>query len=307
MCKRKALIALLGANGQLGCSLVHHLSSLCLGNSITLYPVTRSVCDFEKEGSVAKLFALLDGLCRDELYETCLLINAMAYTQVDKAEEEPELATRINAVVVKDLAREVARRDWGMIHFSTDYVFDGKQDTPYQVSDDPNPQSVYGKSKYEGEKAMRNYFTNGKGIVVRTSWLYSPYGKNFLKTVLHLAHTQEELRIVADQYGAPTYAPHLAEYVANLSCRFFQEEVFPSIITHYHDAGVTSWFGFAQEIVQKASLQENCSLNPISTAEYPTLASRPPYSLLALTEDITPLYSWQEGVLKCLKALRYIG
>lgn len=303
MAEKKALIVLLGANGQLGRSLLRYFSSEEQWKDSDCFPITRAECDFEKKQEVEGLFHLLDNLYKERNYGTCIVVNTVAYTQVDQAEVEEERAMYLNAYLVADLAREIDARGWAMVQISTDYVFDGKKRTPYLTTDIPHPLSVYGRSKYEGELALQNNIMRGRGVVVRTSWLYAPFGKNFLKTILHLARSKKELRVVADQYGAPTYAPHLAEYIGGLCQKFVDTGLFPSFINHFCDQGETSWYVFAKEIVKEASLEASCRVLPITTEDYPTLALRPAYSLLALESTIYPCCPWQVGVKKCIEEL----
>lgn len=303
MAEKKALIVLLGANGQLGRSLLRYFSSEEQWKASDCFPITRAECDFEKKQEVEGLFHLLDNLYKERNYGTCIVVNTVAYTQVDQAEVEEERAMYLNAYLVADLAREIDARGWAMVQISTDYVFDGKKRTPYLTTDIPHPLSVYGRSKYEGELALQNNIMRGRGVVVRTSWLYAPFGKNFLKTILHLARSKKELRVVADQCGAPTYAPHLAEYIGGLCQKFVDTGLFSSFINHFCDQGEISWYGFAKEIVKEASLEASCRVLPITTEDYPTLALRPAYSLLALESTIYPCCPWQLGVKKCIEEL----
>lgn len=299
---KKALLVLLGANGQLGRSFRQYFLTQSDEN-IDLYSVTRKECDFEKKEDVDRLFSQLDATIQSKSYTACILINTVAYTQVDQAELDEKRAMQLNAHLVGRLAQEVSKREWGLIHISTDYVFDGEKSLPYEPEDLPHPLSVYGKSKYEGELSLLSNTSFGKALIIRTSWLYSPYGKNFLKTILRLAHTQREIKVVADQYGAPTYAPHLAEYIM-LSCdKFLKFGSFHSTIEHFCDQGKTSWYDFAKEIISEASLEKECKVIPIATVDYPTLASRPPHSLLAVRSDISPKYPWQTGVKKCIQEI----
>ncbi len=197
------------------------------------------------------------------------IINCAAYTAVDKAEDEPEQAHLINAVGPENLAKSGAK----IIHVSTDYVFDGSGHRPYTEADETNPVSVYGRTKRAGEEAVLEHAT--AAAVIRTSWLYSPYGNNFLKTMLRLGAEKESVRVVSDQVGTPTYAADLAAAIVRI---LPQVSVGKTGIYHFSNAGVCSWYDFAQEIMDIAGLP--CSVYPILSAEYPTKAERPFYSVL---------------------------
>jgi dTDP-4-dehydrorhamnose reductase len=217
-----------------------------------------------------------------------LIISPAAYTAVDKAESERELAYAINATAPGVLAEEAARLNAGLIHFSTDYVYDGTKHSAYVESDTVNPVSVYGASKLAGEEAIRQ--VGLPHLVLRTSWVYGSYGKNFLKTIIRLAKEREHLRIVADQYGAPTSDTVIAKAVTELVTRWHQEDMTQSGVYHLVNSGETSWFGFASEIVAQYHALESVrgwpalavkDVQPIAAAEYPTPAKRPANSRLS--------------------------
>ncbi len=204
-----------------------------------------------------------------------VVINCAAYTAVDKAESEPELAFSINAEAPMKLAKACLERNIFFIHFSTDYVFEGGQTSPYLETDTPTPINVYGLSKLEGE--TRIAALGGPSLIIRTSWLYSWHGKNFVKTILRLSAERPEIQVVADQVGSPTSAEDLASFVvANLAQ--LTETHQPSVL-HFSNDGATSWFDFAVGIQQEAGL--STKITPISSAEFPTVARRPPYSVLS--------------------------
>lgn len=228
------------------------------------------------------------------------IINCAAYTNVDKAEDEPALARQINALGPANLAKLAAQYNIALVHISTDYVFDGTGHTPLTEQDPVHPLGVYGKTKREGEEAVLKYAT--KGIILRTAWLYSPYGKNFVKTMLQLGRTKEEIRVVADQIGTPTYAPHLAQAIVQILPHLTQAGV---ELFHFTDEGVASWYDLAYYAVRQAGLAAHVS--PIATKEYPTKAVRPAFSLLdksliKKTYAIT-IEHWTKGVDECLKKL----
>ena len=205
-----------------------------------------------------------------------LVINCAAYTAVDKAEDEKELAFKVNAEGVKNLLDACERIGAKLIHYSTDYVFDGNSKEPYSEVDIPNPKSVYGLSKLMGEEYILQN-KNVQSIILRTSWVYSSNGNNFVKTMIRLGSEKDELGIVADQLGSPTYAKDLAEdtlrVLVNDNYQWSQGDLF-----HYSNNGSCSWFEFAQNIFEYANI--DIQLNKLNTEDYPTKASRPKYSLL---------------------------
>ena len=211
-----------------------------------------------------------------ELNSFDLVINCAAYTAVDKAEDEKELAFKVNAEGTKYLLDACELVGAKLIHYSTDYVFDGSSKEPYSELDATNPNSVYGLSKLKGEEYILAN-KKVKSIILRTSWVYSSYGKNFVKTMIRLGSEKEELGIVADQIGCPTYAKDLAEdtlrVLDNDKYQWIQGDLF-----HYSNNGSCSWFEFAQKIFKLANI--DIQLNKLNTEDYPTKATRPKYSLL---------------------------
>ncbi|PPA01567.1 dTDP-4-dehydrorhamnose reductase [Pseudomonas sp. MWU12-2312b] len=204
-----------------------------------------------------------------------LIINAAAHTAVDLAESEPQTAFAINAIAPGILAQEALSLDIPLIHYSTDYVFDGTKVGPYNEEDRPNPLGVYGKSKLAGERAITD--VQGKHLILRTSWVYSAHGRNFLLTMQRLMQEKPELRIVADQIGAPTWAGTIAQSTLALIERWQRDEAAPWGTYHLSAQGETSWFGFAQAIGEALRKQgKTCAeLLPIPSSEYPTPATRP--------------------------------
>lgn len=201
-------------------------------------------------------------------------INCAAYTAVDQAESEPGPAEAINAAGPRNLALACKEHGATLIHLSTDFVFDGRKKTPYTESDKPNPQSVYGRTKWEGEIAVAD--TLDTHYIFRTSWLYSPFGKNFMNTMLRLGVEREMTRVVDDQVGTPTYAGDLARVIVQL----VTGEIRPAYgLYHYSNEGQASWFEFAREIFEQAGLPG--AVEPIGSEEFPTPASRPEYSVLS--------------------------
>ncbi len=214
-------------------------------------------------------------------FRPAAVINAAAYTAVDRAESEPELAFAVNAEAPARIAQRCAREQIPLIHISTDYVFDGLKGTPYLEEDPVTPLGIYGRSKAEGEDAVRTRV--GQHLIVRTAWLYSAHGANFVKTVMRLVAERDELRVVDDQFGCPTSAADLAEAVLHLAGRLITGAAISWGTYHYCGNGVTSWYGLARHVLETLVSRGRIAsfrLLPITTAEYPTPARRPPYSVL---------------------------
>jgi dTDP-4-dehydrorhamnose reductase len=206
------------------------------------------------------------------------IINCAAYTAVDKAEEQFELADKVNHLAVVNFAQIAKDKNIQLVHISTDYVFDGTNHQPYIESDRPNPQSVYGQTKLNGELAMQQ--VNPKNsLIIRTSWVYSKYGNNFVKTMLRLGKERDELSVVADQIGTPTHAADLAKSILTILAKIKNEEV---ALFHYSNEGVCSWFDFAKAIFEINGM--DIKLSPIESKAYPTPAERPFYSVLNKTK-----------------------
>jgi dTDP-4-dehydrorhamnose reductase len=205
------------------------------------------------------------------------VINCAAYTAVDKAESDSENAKKVNALAPGILAKAANKRNAGFIHISTDYVFNGNSFTPYAENDPVKPLGVYGRTKQEGEE--RSLSQNPKTIIIRTSWLYSASGNNFVKTMLKLGQERDVLKVVFDQIGNPTYAKDLATAILHIiKYGLEQPKKFPSGIYHYSNEGVASWFDFAKTIFELAQI--NCNVLPVLSEEFPTAAKRPHYSVL---------------------------
>ena len=234
-----------------------------------------------------------------------LIVNAAAYTAVDKAETEKDLAESINAIAPKILAAECAKIGAILIHISTDYVFDGTKNTPYLEADKTNPLGVYGQTKRAGEIAIQN--SEAKHIILRTAWVYGTYGKsNFVKTMLRLAKEREELRVVTDQVGSPTRALDIANAIAALTVRDNCESIY-----HFTNSGVASWYDFAVAIFEEAEKLgfplKIKQVLPIATSEYPTPAKRPAYSVLS-SKKISKILGnhpphWRESLREMLQKL----
>lgn len=205
------------------------------------------------------------------------VINCAAYTAVDKAEDDIENCFAINRDSVNNLAEATAGKT-KIIHLSTDYVFDGTSDHPYNETDPVNPQSVYGKSKLEGENILTKKLPD-TSMIIRTSWLYSSFGNNFVRTMIRLGKERETLNVVSDQTGTPTYAGDLAGAILEIVRFSEKNDYFPSGIYHYSNEGICSWYDFTLKIHEYAGIT-SCKVQPISTKEYPTKAKRPMYSVL---------------------------
>lgn len=235
-------------------------------------------------------------------YKIHSIINCAAYTAVDKAESEPDLADKINHLAVKYLA-EVAKENLvNLIHISTDYVFDGRGFKPYTEDEDKNPINIYGKTKLDGEKTLCEI--NPKGaVIVRTSWVYSSYGNNFVKTMLRLGEEKDELNVISDQVGAPTYARDLASFVLQNLLEPTNKNV---TVYHFTNEGVCSWYDFALEIMNLA--KRDCKINSIPTSDYPTPAQRPFYSLLnknkAKKSFNIDIPYWRSSLRHCIEKIQ---
>jgi dTDP-4-dehydrorhamnose reductase len=233
------------------------------------------------------------------VYKPDYLINCAAYTAVDRAEQEKELAFQVNGEAVGVLAAVCKENGCRFIHISTDYVFDGSATQPYSEEDRTNPQSVYGASKLEGERQALQL--NGDSLIIRTSWVYSEFGKNFVRTMLKLMQERPELKVVNDQVGSPTYAADLAEVILQIIA---SQEWKPGIY-HYSNSGIISWYDFA--IAIKELTGYNGHVYPISTAKYPTPAKRPAWSVLDKTKIChaynVELKQWKESLSRCIAKL----
>ena len=226
------------------------------------------------------------------------IVNCAAYTAVDKAESDEQAATLINAAAVGYLAKACNKTGATLIHVSTDYVYDGCACKPYSEDQPAAPASAYGRSKLAGEKAA---LTTRQSVVIRTSWLYSSFGANFVKTMLRLGKERETLNVVFDQTGTPTYAADLAQAIMRIVKTSEQNQLKTGIF-HYSNEGVCSWYDFAYEIMQQAGLK--CAVKPIETKDYPLPAQRPNYSVLnkarIKAEYDMEIPHWKDGLKRCL-------
>ncbi|MCD7710003.1 MAG: dTDP-4-dehydrorhamnose reductase [Porphyromonadaceae bacterium] len=229
------------------------------------------------------------------------LVNCAAYTAVDKAESDIELCRKINALAVENLAKATVAVQAKMIHISTDYVYSGKHFMPYVESDVVAPSSVYGVTKLEGEQSLAA--ANPQSVILRTSWLYSPYGNNFVKTMLRLGKERTTLSVVSDQVGTPTYAEDLATAIVTI---IHSDRFIPGIY-NFSDEGVCSWYDFAVTIHRMAGIT-SCRVSPIRTVDYPSAATRPFYSVMN-KKKIKDTYSleiphWEESLQRCIARLQ---
>lgn len=288
-------ILVLGCNGQLG---------RCLNDQLrnTEYTVAYASRD---EIDVADFQATANKIVE---MKPDFLINASAYTAVDKAEEEQETANIINCLAISNVANICSGLGCWLIHLSTDYVFDGESSAPYREDDVTTPKSVYGKTKLSGERAIQSSGCNY--LIIRTAWVFSEYGSNFLKTMLRLGNERDELSIVGDQIGCPTYAQDIAKSIVSI-LPFLDTKGSSSGIYHYCGDECCSWFEFAQAIFLEAELRglkTPSHVKSITTADYPTPAIRPAYSVLECTAierrfDIT-LSNWRDGIKMVIDRLQ---
>ena len=281
-------ILIIGGNGQLGNCLNKLISEYAL--DYEFHFTDYDTLDITNQKQINEYFSE---------YEPHYCINVSAYTAVDLAEQEKEKAFAINAEGVRHLAEACTEKGIDLIHISTDYVFSGDTNIPYSEDDFTNPLSVYGASKLEGENlALEN---NPKTIIIRTSWLYSEFGKNFVKTMLNLFGSKDELNLVADQFGQPTNANDLAEVIMKIIST--EEKEYG--VFHFSNYPETTWFDFAKKIAELS--KSNISINPISTEEYPTPAKRPIRSTMCLDKiensyNIEPKY-WENSLEECMEIL----
>ena len=230
------------------------------------------------------------------------VINCAAYTAVDKAEEDEKTAHLINVTGIENLKNTSKKNNIPIIHISTDYVFDGKNYKPYIESDSTNPQGIYGKTKLEGEKTLLDY---EKSIIIRTAWLYSSFGANFVKTIIKIANANEQITVVDDQIGSPTYAADLAQACIFITEKSLTETDVKYGIYHYSNEGACSWYDFAKAIIEIKNIK--CKVLPVDSKAFPRPAPRPHYSILNKTKiknnfEIKIPY-WKDSLIVCLEKL----
>ena len=232
------------------------------------------------------------------------IINCAAYTAVDKAEADRDKAFAVNVTGVENIASAAKKYNAKVLHISTDFVFDGLSDTPYIESDAVNPLSVYGETKFEGEKILQSL--TPEWVIIRTSWLYSTYGTNFVKSMIRLMTERDKLTIVENEIGTPTYAADLAEMIIHIM-QYSEEKEWKTGLYHFANRGVVSRFDFAREIKAQAGI-ENCYLMPTTAEEYGALAKRPAYSALDVSKISdafkVEIPEWKEALSRCFKKLK---
>ncbi|WP_105180719.1 dTDP-4-dehydrorhamnose reductase [Pseudoalteromonas sp. T1lg21] len=288
-------VLLTGANGQLGLCFQD-----CISDSIELTALSSKELDITCKASVQKM---VDSLKPD------VIVNCAAYTAVDKAESEPEQAHAVNCQGPENLAYAAAMLDIPLIHVSTDYVFDGNATEPYLPTDSTSPQGIYGVTKLAGEQAIKA--VTSKHIIIRTAWVFSEYGNNFVKTMLRLASERDELGIVADQHGCPTYAGDLAALIVVIVTRIESSDFRDYGLYHFCGDKAVSWYEFAESIFAvKAKLNANFSipkLNKLTTEQFPTPAKRPKYSVMQDNRlsllNLPESSHWQDSLKTVIKKL----
>jgi dTDP-4-dehydrorhamnose reductase len=287
-------VLITGSNGQLG-SEIRELAS-----------------DYENLECIFKDLPELD-ICDTDALNTFIIdqhinvvINCAAYTAVDKAEEDPEIAEQVNTKAVLNLVNALEKVDGKLIHISTDYVFDGNHSQPYKESDPVSPVGVYGETKRAGELAVLN--SSIDAIVIRTSWLYSGYGNNFLKSMLRLGNEKKSIQVVFDQKGTPTFANNLAKTCLDILSDASSTKISKKgSLYHYSNEGVTSWYDFASAIMEISNI--DCKVIPIETKDYPTQARRPLYSVLdksKIKSDFkVTIPHWRDSLTNCIKKINH--
>ena len=286
-------ILVIGKNGQLGSSIKK------ISNNYACFKFEfagRKELDLSETPSIDRFF-------NKKKFD--IVINCAAYTNVDKAESEPNLAEKVNHLAVEKLAATCKAKGARLIHISTDYVFSGENFRPYGETSDTGPINIYGKTKLDGEKAILEI--GPQGVIIRTSWVYSEWGNNFVKTMIRLGLEEKDLKVISDQIGGPTYAGDLALSILTISQHpfFWETRVNPEIY-HFSNAGVASWFDFAKSIFEMYGIE--CNVTQVEGKNYPSLAQRPYYSLLNTTKirqdfNIEAPY-WKESLNLCLDNMK---
>lgn len=285
-------ILITGSNGQLGCE-IKRISSHHENNFKFFFT---DIADLDITDSSA-----IERFIQENNIN--YIVNCAAYTAVDKAEDDTELCYKINRDAIINLGIAATNNKAKIIHISTDYVFDGMASTPYKETDKTNPQSVYGKSKLEGETGLQKVCPDS--IIIRTAWLYSIYGNNFVKTMIRLGKERDSINVVADQTGTPTNAADLAQTIIRI-LDYSEANRFEPGIYHYSNEDVTTWYDFTKSIHKYAGIT-NCEAKPVTTEQYPTRATRPKYSVLDKSKiknifNIT-IPKWEDSLNICIKEL----
>ncbi|HKM93567.1 MAG TPA: dTDP-4-dehydrorhamnose reductase [Prolixibacteraceae bacterium] len=287
-------ILITGANGQLG----NELRRLCRNFPGLEFIFTDvDMLDITNPDAVSVFM---------EASKPAMVVNCAAYTNVDEAEGDVKSVRKINALAPQVLAAACAMQDAFLIHISTDYVFDGSKTEPYLEDDETNPLSVYGSSKLEGEEKIKTVFDDY--VIIRTSWLYSEYGNNFMRKILSLGKERDFVEVVDDQIGSPTYARDLANCIIDIIIKsILNPEAYLPGIYHYANQGSCSWYEYTKEIFELAGVQ--CEVRPISSDKYPTKAKRPKYSVLNTTKIRSSfgigIPNWRDSLKECISYLNY--
>lgn len=286
-------ILVTGANGQLGKE-IRNLQAINPNDNFKFFFTDSSQLDITDAEAVEHF--IKDNSIR-------YVVNCAAYTAVDNAEDDAERCYAVNRDGVINLGKAAAKHKAKVIHVSTDYVFDGTATEPYNEEAVVNPQSVYGNSKLAGEKGLLEVCPNS--IIIRTAWLYSRYGKNFVKTMMQLGRNRSELNVVADQTGTPTNAADLAEAIGRI-LHHSESNEFQSGVYHYSNEGVTTWYDFTLAIHKSVGI-DTCKVSPITTDQYPTKATRPKYSVLDKTKIKNAfglsVPTWEDSLEKCVELI----
>ena len=295
-------ILVTGKNGQLGRSIQKTVNAdTKIGNNQSPNEyifVGREDLDLSSKSSISHYF--------DNNDKFDIIINCAAYTQVDRAEQDAELANQINHLAVKQLASIAIKQQARLIHISTDYVFDGESNKPYLETDTPNPINVYGKTKLAGEKALQTVMPMN-AIIIRASWIYSEYGNNFVSTMHRLGKERDELNIVSDQIGSPTYATDLADAILEIIMhKKFRDLGQTTQIYHYSGEGEISWHRFAKEIFKIEKI--GCEVNPVTSQQYPTPAKRPRNTFMNKDKIVKvfniKISNWEFSLNTCMTILK---
>jgi len=289
-------ILVTGKNGQLGRSINDLIKNhIYIDNSNYSHDFTfvgRSELDLNSETNISNYF-------KKNAFD--IIINCAAFTAVNKAEKHKALANQINHLAVKKLANIAKIQKAKLLHISTDYVFDGENDRPYSEVDPTNPINIYGKTKLAGEQAIQEIMPTDSTII-RTSWVYSKYGNNFVNNILRLAKDRSEINIVSDQIGSPTYAPDLANLIFRLINKNEFMDTYKSQLFHYSNDGEISWYEFAKEIIKIAKV--DCKVSPITTVDYKDTTNRPKNTLMSKEKIINKfninIKCWRTSLGKCI-------
>jgi len=295
-------ILVTGKNGQLGRSIQNIVNTdTKIGNNQSpndFIFVRREELDLSSESSISHYF--------DNNDKFDIIINCAAYTAVDKAEKEQELANQVNHLAVKQLAKIANNQHARLIHISTDYVFDGKSDKPYTETDETNPINAYSRTKLAGEIALQTAMPMN-ALIIRASWLYSEYGNNFVSTMLKLGKERNELSVVIDQMGSPTYAADLADAILEIiKHKKFRDVAQTTQIYNYSNEGKISWHEFAKEIFKIEMIE--CKVNPVTSQQYPTPAKRPRNTLMNKDKIVKvfniKISNWKSSLNTCMAILK---